>query len=186
MPAISETNAGGLSATFAALSDPTRRVILERLRRGDATPGELARPLRISWPAVTKHLRVLERAGLLQRRRHGRHHVLTLEPGPIQRADAWIAHRQFWEGSLDALANYWNAASAERWLDGFRAHRGRKSGEHARKPLIFPNSQAICMSEQSNEMDCPGIFSWNELMTRRRRARSFIRHSSDGHARRWT
>lgn len=107
MPAISETNAGGLSATFAALSDPTRRVILERLRRGDATPGELARPLRISWPAVTKHLRVLERAGLLQRRRHGRHHVLTLEPAPIQRADAWIAsYRQFWEGSLDALANY--------------------------------------------------------------------------------
>lgn len=107
MPTISETRSGGLSTTFAALSDPTRRVILERLSRGDATPGELARPLRISWPAVTKHLRVLERAGLLQRRRRGRNHVLTLEPGPIKRADAWIAsYRRFWEGNLDSLADY--------------------------------------------------------------------------------
>ena len=107
MPTRTERRSGDLSATFAALSDPTRRVILERLSRGDATPGELARPLRISWPAVTKHLRVLERAGLLQRRRNGRQHILTLEPGPMKQADAWIAtYRRFWEGSLDALADY--------------------------------------------------------------------------------
>jgi len=102
-----EMRSRDLSATFAALADPTRRVILERLSRGESTPGELARPLRISWPAVTKHLRVLERAGLLQRRRDGRNHVLTLEAEPMKRADAWIAtYRRFWEGSLDALADY--------------------------------------------------------------------------------
>lgn len=104
---ITETKSPRLSAIFAALADPTRRVILERLSRGEATPGELARPLRISWPAVTRHLRVLERAGLLQRRRSGRNHVLTLEPKPMKQADAWIAtYRRFWEGSFDALADY--------------------------------------------------------------------------------
>jgi len=67
----------------------------------------LARPLRISWPAVTKHLRVLERAALLQRRRNGRNHLLTLKPEPIKQADAWIAtYRRFWESSFDALADY--------------------------------------------------------------------------------
>jgi DNA-binding transcriptional ArsR family regulator len=107
MPMTAEAKSRRLSATFAALSDPTRRLILERLSRGDATPGELAKPMQISWPAVTKHLRVLEQAGLLLRRRSGRNHVLTLEPGPIRRADAWIAtYRRFWEGSLDALADY--------------------------------------------------------------------------------
>jgi DNA-binding transcriptional ArsR family regulator len=106
VPAMTETRSEGLSAIFAALSDPTRRVILERLSRGAATPGELARPLRISWPAVTKHLRVLERAGLLQRRRSGRSHIL-IWTGPIRQADEWIAsYRRFWEGSLDAPADY--------------------------------------------------------------------------------
>ena len=104
---ITETKSPRLSTTFAALADPTRRVILERLSRGEATPGELARPLRISWPAVTRHLRVLERAGLLQRRRSGRNHVLTLEPKPMKQAGAWIAtYRRFWEGSFNALADY--------------------------------------------------------------------------------
>ena len=104
---ITETKSPRLNTTFAALADPTRRVILERLSRGEATPGELARPLRISWPAVTRHLRVLERAGLLQRRRRGRNHVLTLEPKPMKHADAWIArYRRFWEGRFDALADY--------------------------------------------------------------------------------
>ena len=104
---ITETKSPRLSTTFAALADPTRRVILERLSRGEATPGELARPLRISWPAVTRHLRVLERAGLLQRRRSGRNHVLTLEPKPMKQAEAWIGtYRRFWEGSFDALADY--------------------------------------------------------------------------------
>ncbi|MGB8466938.1 MAG: metalloregulator ArsR/SmtB family transcription factor [Terrimicrobiaceae bacterium] len=107
MPTTIEARSRDLSATFAALADPTRRGIIERLSRSEATPGELARPLRISWPAVTKHLRVLERAGLLQRRRVGRHHVLTLEPEPMKRADDWIAtYRRFWEGSFDSLADY--------------------------------------------------------------------------------
>jgi DNA-binding transcriptional ArsR family regulator len=109
-----EARSRDLSATFAALADPTRRVILERLSRGEATSGELARPLRISWPAVTKHLRVLERAGLLQRRRDGRNHLLTLEPEPIKQADAWIAtYRRFWEGSFNALADYLERGSTK-------------------------------------------------------------------------
>ena len=104
---LAETRSSRLSATFAALADPTRRTILERLSRGEATPGELAKPLRISWPAVTKHLRVLERAGLLRRRRDGRKHLLTFKPEAMKQAESWIAsYRQFWEGRLDSLADY--------------------------------------------------------------------------------
>jgi DNA-binding transcriptional ArsR family regulator len=107
MAVLSETESTSLSATFAALADPSRRAILERLSSGEATAGELAQPLQMSWPAVTKHLRVLEKAGLLHRRREGRHHVLTLESEPMKKADAWIAtYRRFWEGGLDALADY--------------------------------------------------------------------------------
>lgn len=96
-----------LSATFSALADPTRRALLERLSEGPATVGELAEPLDMSWPAVTKHLKVLERAGLLQRRRKGRQHVMNLEPGPMKSATEWLEfYRQFWEGSFDRLAAY--------------------------------------------------------------------------------
>lgn len=96
-----------LTATFAALSDPTRRAVLERLSAGEATVGELARPLRMSLPAVSKHLRVLERAGLLRRRREGRRHVIRLDPAPMSAAAEWLEHyRRFWEGSFDRLAEY--------------------------------------------------------------------------------
>jgi DNA-binding transcriptional ArsR family regulator len=123
-----EARSLALSATFAALADPTRRVILERLSRGEATPGELARPLRISWPAVTKHLRVLERAGLLQRRRHGRNHLLTLEPEPMKQADAWIAaYRRFWEGTFDALADYLERGAIKSdYASGKKGSRNRR------------------------------------------------------------
>lgn len=93
-----------LSPVFHALSDPTRRAILARLAAGPATVGEVAAPFPMSAPAVTKHLKVLEAAGLLRRERHGRTHVLHLAPHPLKDAAAWIDHtRAFWEQSLDRL-----------------------------------------------------------------------------------
>jgi DNA-binding transcriptional ArsR family regulator len=96
-----------LDLTFAALSDPTRRRILRRLARGDRSVTDLARPFSISLPAVSKHLRVLEHAGLLRRRRKGRVHSLRLQAAPMRQASQWIAdYRRFWEGSLDRLGGY--------------------------------------------------------------------------------
>ena len=96
-----------LNATFAALADPTRRQILESLSHQQMRVKELAEPFAMSLPAVSKHLRVLEDAGLLKRRRMGREHHIELEPAPMRAAQAWIdQYRKFWEGSLDALADY--------------------------------------------------------------------------------
>ena len=96
-----------LDATFAALADPTRRRMLQALSHQQMRVTDLAAPFRMSLPAVSKHLRVLEKAGLLKRRRLGREHHLELEPAPMKKAHLWIEHyRKFWEGSLDSLANY--------------------------------------------------------------------------------
>jgi len=96
-----------LDATFSALADPTRRRILESLSHQQMRVTDLAEPFAMSLPAVSKHLRVLEDAGLLKRRRFGREHHLELEPAPMQQAQRWIEqYRKFWEGSLDRLAEY--------------------------------------------------------------------------------
>jgi DNA-binding transcriptional ArsR family regulator len=96
-----------LDRTFAALADPTRRRILEHLARGDRCVTDLARPYRMSLPAVSKHLHVLERAGLVRRRRRGRVHQLKLEAAPMQQAQQWIeTYRRFWEESFDRLDEY--------------------------------------------------------------------------------
>ena len=96
-----------LDATFAALSDPTRRAILSRLARGDTSVGELARPFKMSLPAVSKHLRVLQRAGLLTQDRQGRVLRCRLRAAPMQTAGAWIErYRRFWTQQLDALARF--------------------------------------------------------------------------------
>jgi DNA-binding transcriptional ArsR family regulator len=96
-----------LNRTFAALADPTRRRILEHLARGDRCVTDLARPHAMSLPAVSKHLRVLEKAGLLRRRRYGRVHEMQLEAKPLKQAAQWVEeYRKFWEGSLDRLAEY--------------------------------------------------------------------------------
>jgi DNA-binding transcriptional ArsR family regulator len=96
-----------LDRTFAALADPTRRRMLEHLSRGDLCVTDLARPYSMSLPAVSKHLRVLENAGLVHRRRNGRVHSLKLEAAPMQQAQQWIEeYRKFWEGSLDRLDEY--------------------------------------------------------------------------------
>ena len=93
-----------LDLVFSALADATRRSILKRLRDREATVSELAEPLEMSLPAVSKHLRVLEDAGLLERRIEGRSHFLKVNPKPLNQAVQWIErHRQFWEGSFDGL-----------------------------------------------------------------------------------
>src|SRR5438552_19122238 len=96
-----------LDRTFAALADPTRRRILGHLARGDKCVTHLARWHAMSLPAVSKHLRVLEKAGLLRRRRYGRIHEMQLEARPLKRAAQWVEeYRKFWEVSLDRLADY--------------------------------------------------------------------------------
>jgi DNA-binding transcriptional ArsR family regulator len=96
-----------LNRTFAALADPTRRRILAHLARGDECVTHLARPHDMSLPAISKHLRVLEKAGLLRRRRYGRRHEMRLEAKPLKQAAQWVEeYRKFWEGSLDRLAAY--------------------------------------------------------------------------------
>src|SRR4051812_47984251 len=96
-----------LDRTFAALADPTRRRILAHLSQGDRCVTDLARPHDMSLPAISKHLRVLEKAGLLQRRRQGRVHEIKLVAQPLRQAAHWVeGYRKFWEGSLDRLAAY--------------------------------------------------------------------------------
>ncbi|MGQ0704128.1 MAG: ArsR/SmtB family transcription factor [Gemmatimonadales bacterium] len=96
-----------LDATFAALADPTRRAILARLARGEAAVTELARPFAMSLPAISKHLRVLERAGLITRGREAQWRPCRLDPRPLKEAAGWVArYRRFWEASLDRLDAY--------------------------------------------------------------------------------
>lgn len=94
-----------LDTTFAALADPTRRAILAQLARGEATVGELAHPFAISLPAVSRHLKVLEQATLITRRRDGQHLRCRLNAAPLATASAWLEfYRNFWSESLDRLA----------------------------------------------------------------------------------
>jgi len=98
-----------LDTVFAALADPTRRAILERLAEGEASVTELAEPFadEMSLPAISKHLRVLETAGLIQREKQGRVHRLQLRPAPLKDAAHWLAYyRQFWDEQFDSLADY--------------------------------------------------------------------------------
>lgn len=93
-----------LSQTLTALADPTRRAILQRLSRGEARVTELALPFAMSLNAVSKHIRVLEGARLVRRRRAGREHRLSINPEPLDEAAAWIErHRAMWTASLDTL-----------------------------------------------------------------------------------
>jgi len=96
-----------LDRVFGALADPTRRQLLERLTPGPVRVTRLAEPFSMSLPAISKHLRVLEGAGLLRRTRLGREHHLELRAGPMREALRWMErYRRFWEGSLEALADY--------------------------------------------------------------------------------
>jgi len=96
-----------LSSTFAALADPTRRAILARLSLGETSVTELAKPFEMSMPAVSKHLKVLERAGLISRGREAQWRPCRLDAGPLKDAATWIQeYRRFWSAHVDALERY--------------------------------------------------------------------------------
>ncbi len=107
MTAVSAPRPARLDLTFAALADPTRRAILQRLAAGEATVMELAKPFALSQPAISKHLKVLERAGLIARGRDAQRRPCRLVAQPLAEADAWLqTYRTYWEGTyrrLDAL-----------------------------------------------------------------------------------
>jgi DNA-binding transcriptional ArsR family regulator len=100
-------SADRLSTTFAALADPTRRALLARLALGETSVTELAEPFDMSLPAISKHLKVLERAGLIARGREAQWRPCRLEAGPLKDANAWLEeYREFWEQSFDKLGDY--------------------------------------------------------------------------------
>lgn len=108
-----------LSTTFAALADPTRRAILARLADGETSVTELARPFEMSLPAVSRHLKVLERAGLVARGRDAQWRPCRLEAAPLRDAVDWLErYRRFWEGSLDRLDDYLGELQAKDSDDG--------------------------------------------------------------------
>jgi DNA-binding transcriptional ArsR family regulator len=93
-----------LSTTFGALADPTRRAILARLMQGDATVGELAAPFKVSQPAISRHLKVLEQAGLISRRRRATARLSHLEAEPLREATAWLAqYQEYWDETYEQL-----------------------------------------------------------------------------------
>ncbi len=114
-----------LSTTFAALADPTRRAILARLVLGECTVSELAEPFEMSMPAVSKHLRVLERAGLVAQRRDAQWRRCRIEAGPLKEVSDWTErYRQIWEERLDRLDEYVHQLKTkEKKSNGRKQHR---------------------------------------------------------------
>ena len=111
-----------LSTTFSALSDPTRRAILARLALGETSVKELAEPFSLSAPSITKHLKVLERAGLIQRSREAQRRPCRLQAAPLKEVSEWVErYRQFWTQSMNRLDNYLGALE------------GKEAKTHARK-----------------------------------------------------
>jgi DNA-binding transcriptional ArsR family regulator len=114
-----------LSATFAALADPTRRAILARLASGETSVTKLAEPFDMSMPAVSKHLKVLERAGLIARGREAQWRPCRLEAGPLKDVSSWVEkYRRFWEESFDRLDAY---------LVELKQKENKEKKKHARK-----------------------------------------------------
>lgn len=119
-----------LSETFGALADPTRRAILARLASGEASVTELAAPFEMSMPAISKHLKVLERAGLIARGREAQWRPCRLEAGRLKDVAEWVGHYQrFWEESFDRLDNYLRELKARDKKSDFK----KKEKNHGRK-----------------------------------------------------
>jgi len=114
-----------LDETFGALADPTRRAILARLASGEASVSELAEPFAMSLPAISKHLKVLERAGLISRGREAQWRPCRLEAGPLRDIAGWLDdYRRFWEASFDRLDDYLQQLKKKEW---------KKEKKHVRK-----------------------------------------------------
>ena len=116
-----------LDRAFAALADPTRRAIVERLMLGEATVGELAEPFPISLPAISRHLRVLESASLIRQERQGTFRRCRLDPQGLQSAGEWLDfHRRFWSESFEKLEAHLKSGEAPRAAKAGRIHHGKK------------------------------------------------------------
>jgi DNA-binding transcriptional ArsR family regulator len=123
-----------LSETFGALADPTRRAILARLASGEASVTELSEPFAMSMPAISKHLKVLERAGLIARGREAQWRPCRLQAGPLQDVAGWVEHyRRFWEESFDRLGDYLQELKREE--AGTKNLKSKtKESKHVRRP----------------------------------------------------
>ncbi|HEY0470134.1 MAG TPA: metalloregulator ArsR/SmtB family transcription factor [Kribbella sp.] len=120
-----------LSRTFAALADPTRRAILTRLSQGEATVGQLAEPFDMSFAAVSKHLRVLESAGLVSRGRDAQYRPAQLDARPLAAASEWIGdYARFWADSLDSLGSYLEKLQHDDSTDNPESHPASKEKDH--------------------------------------------------------
>ena len=125
-----------LSTTFAALADPTRRAILARLALGETSVTELAQPFEMSLPAVSKHLKVLERAGLIARGREAQWRPCRIEPRALKDVDAWLErYRRFWDASLDRLDAYLRQMQAKESKEKKRGRRKYRR-PHAPPPSV--------------------------------------------------
>jgi DNA-binding transcriptional ArsR family regulator len=123
-----------LSTTFAALADPTRRAILARLAAGDAAVTELAAPFEMSLPAVSRHLKVLERAGLIARGREAQWRPCRLEPAPLKDVSAWIdRYREMWEARLDRLDGYLREVQSNRKQTQTQTKTKKEASHHGRR-----------------------------------------------------
>ena len=123
-----------LSVTFAALADPTRRAILERLARDPASVGELAAPFEISLPAVSRHLKVLESARLIRREKDAQWRRCRLEATPLRQATDWLVqYRRFWEQRFDSLAAYLEDLQPDEEADENGKPRGCDDDQHPRR-----------------------------------------------------
>src|SRR6187402_1702334 len=121
------TRSEQLDATFAALADPTRRAILARLTKGEATVNELAAPFDVSLPAISKQLKVLERAGLVTRGREAQWRPFRLEAAPLGNVAEWLeTYRRFWEEQFDRLDDYLRNIQKQEQHSGKRKRKGRK------------------------------------------------------------
>ena len=123
-----------LDATFAALADPTRRAILARLARGETTVQDLAEPFAMSLPAISKHLKVLERAGLISRSREAQWRPCRIEPRALKDVDDWLDHyRRFYDESFDRLESYLKTLQTKEPSKATRTKSSQKESGHGRK-----------------------------------------------------
>ena len=121
--------ADSLTTTFAALADPTRRAILARLATGEASVTELAAPFDMSMPAISRHLKVLEKAGLVARSREAQWRPCRLQPAPLKDVSDWVAaYREMWEERFDRLEDYLREVQARETKTPRRTRKPRKSG----------------------------------------------------------
>ena len=126
---LQQASPDSLSATFSALADPTRRAILARLASGEISVTKLAEPFEMSMPAISKHLKVLERAGLIARGREAQWRPCRLEAGPLKDVSNWVEnYRQFWEESFDRLDVYLAELKARE-----QSKENKEKKKHARK-----------------------------------------------------